>query len=66
MLVGQIIILLLQQMFVKPAIQHAYLASHLMLQHNAQSAQQVIIFLSSVELPPLQMIQEHALLLVGK
>ena len=43
MIVDQIIILLIQEMFVPHAIPLAYLASHLMLIHNVQAARRVII-----------------------
>ena len=43
MIADQIIILLIQEMFVQHAIPLVYLALHLMLLHNVQAARRVII-----------------------
>ena len=61
MIADQIIILLLQEMFVLHAIPPVYLVSHLMLLHNVQAARRVII-LPLVDLL-LQLAQVLAMLL---
>ena len=61
MIADQIIILLIQEVFVQHAMPLVYLVSHLMLLHNVQAARRVII-LNLVELL-LQIAQVLALLL---